>query len=65
MRTFETASRMHAEQLCTSCVYFSKNLDPTEYSVLMESKKCCGIGFLPGDSGCTEMRTDNSSARKS
>jgi len=49
---------------CEPCVYFSKNLDKAEYPELMEKQDHCGLGFLPGDSGCTEMRTDNCSARK-
>lgn len=51
--------------LCEPCVYFSKNLDKNEYSVLMEKNNLCGLGFLPGDNSCTEMRTDNCSTRKS
>ncbi len=48
---------------CDPCVYFSKNLDKSEYSV-PEKRDHCGLGFLPGDNGCTAMRTDNCSARK-
>ncbi len=57
-------SRSGPDGHCTSCVYFSKNLDTTEYPVLVEKSDHCGLGFLPGDSGCAEMRTDNCSARK-
>ncbi len=49
---------------CASCVYFSRNLDKTEYPVLMEKPDVCGLGFLPGDNGCTDMRTDNCSVRR-
>jgi hypothetical protein len=55
---------LHAEQLCTSCVYFSRNLDTREYPVLMQEKDQCGLGFLPGDGGCAEMRSDCCSVRK-
>ncbi len=50
---------------CAVCVYFSRNLEKTEYPVLMEKHEGCGLGFLPGDQACTEMRTDNCSVRKS
>jgi len=30
----------------------------------MEQPELCGLGFRPGDGGCTEMRTDNCSAKK-
>jgi len=55
---------MDGEQFCSPCVYFSSNLDPREYPVITEQKACCGLGFLPGDAGCTEMRTDNCGVRK-
>ncbi len=64
MRLMDSAKRMHGEQHCSPCVYFSRNLDATEYPVLMASKELCGLGFLPGDVGCAEMRTDNCSVRK-
>lgn len=65
VRTLSQQSRLNSDIHCTSCVYFSKNLDPAEYPVLMQSVGRCGLGFLPGDGGCAEMRTDNCSARKS
>lgn len=64
VRAFQQQSRLNPDTHCTSCVYFSKNLDKTEYPILMEKPAHCGLGFLPGDVGCTEMRTDNCSARK-
>jgi len=64
MRTLRKASRLDPDALCAPCVYYSKNLDATEYPVLMEQGDRCGLGFLPGDAGCTEMRTDNCSIRK-
>jgi hypothetical protein len=57
-------SRLISNANCIPCVYFSKNLDKTEYPALMEMPDQCGLGFLPGDEGCAEMRTDNCSARK-
>jgi hypothetical protein len=50
--------------LCELCVYFSKNLDKAEYPDLMEKQDHCGLGFLPDDPDCREMRTDNCSTRK-
>jgi len=64
MRTLQEQSRLHPDTLCAPCVYFSRNLDAVEYPVLMQSADRCGLGFLPGDNGCTEMRTDNCSAKK-
>lgn len=64
MKALQQHSRPHSDTHCTSCVYFSKNLDEKEYPVLMETAASCGLGFLAGDGGCTEMRTDNCSARK-
>jgi hypothetical protein len=64
MRTLRQHSRLETDTLCASCVYFSKNLDATEYPVLMEQEDRCGLGFLPGDSGCIEMRSENCSLRK-
>jgi len=63
LRTFDAARTM-AEQLCPTCVYFSRNLDTREYPVLMQETDQCGLGFLPGDDGCTEMRADCCSVRK-
>jgi len=56
--------RPNGGHLCSPCVYFSRNLDPTVYPVLAEQKESCGLGFLPGDAGCTEMRTDSCRIRK-
>lgn len=56
--------RSNPDGRCAPCVYFSKNLDPAEYPVLLEKTVRCGLGFIPGDVGCAEMRTDNCSARK-
>jgi hypothetical protein len=64
MRALGSHARSHGEQYCSPCVYFSTNLDPREYPVLDQQKPTCGLGFLPGDSGCTEMRTENCSVRK-
>ena len=57
-------SRLDPEALCSPCVYFTRNLDKTEYPLLFENKDCCGLGFIPGDTSCREMRTDNCSTRK-
>ncbi len=64
MRFLDFAKRNHGEQHCSPCVYFSRNLDAAEYPVIVESKEECGLGFLPGDGDCQEMRTDNCSVRK-
>lgn len=50
--------------LCSLCVYFSKNLDKTEYPAATEKQDGCGLGFFPEDDGCSEMRTENCSMRK-
>jgi hypothetical protein len=63
MRALQPKEQRPADtSLCEPCVYFSKNLDKAEY--LMEEQDLCGLGFLRGDSGCIEMRTDNCSTRK-
>ncbi len=64
MRLMDSRVRNHGEQYCSPCVYFSRNLDAAEYPVLMKKPDHCGLGFLPGDNGCNEMRTDNCSTRK-
>ena len=64
MRTLEQTSRLRPDTLCASCVYFSKNLDATEFPVLMDRPERCGLGFRPGDPGCSEMRTENCSTRR-
>jgi hypothetical protein len=56
--------RVDSEAVCSPCVYYSRNLDRTEYPVLMEKEDPCGLGFVLGDPDCSEMRTDNCSARK-
>ncbi len=56
--------RPNPDVYCQSCVYFSKNLDETEYPALTEKPDACGLEFLPGDDGCTGMRTDNCSVRR-
>lgn len=51
---------------CTPCVYFSGNID----SAKLQSDNSpaqpdrCSLDFMPGDSDCAEMRTNNCSARK-
>ena len=50
--------------LCEQCVYFSGNLDPSHFSSSKPSQNSCGLGFIPGDDKCNEMRTNNCSARK-
>ncbi len=64
MKVLQQHPRFDSETHCSPCVYFSRNLDTTEYPVLMEKQDYCGLGFIPGDAGCTEMRTDNCSTRK-
>ena len=65
MRALQQPSRIDPRALCAACVYFSKNLDTAEYPLLMKSADHCGLGFLPNDAGCREMRTNNCSTRKS
>ena len=64
MRALHSPSRLKDDTHCDPCVYFSKNLDRTEYPLLMARENRCGLGFLPGDACCAEMRTDNCSTRK-
>ncbi len=64
MKGDQQQSRLDPEVLCLSCVYFSRNLDKTECLCADEKQDCCGLGFIPGDESCTEMRTDNCSTRK-
>lgn len=53
--------------LCSTCVYHSMNIDRSLYDdkgagELPENS--CSLDFIPGDSGCNEMRTDNCGIRK-
>ena len=64
MNVFQQQPRLTPEEFCSSCVYFSKNLDKTEYPVLMVQQDQCGLGFSSGDANCSEMRTDNCSVRR-
>ncbi len=64
MKVLQQKSRIDPEAFCSPCVYFSRNLDTSEYPVLTEKRDQCGLGFIPGDAFCAEMRTDNCSARK-
>lgn len=50
--------------LCAPCVYYSKNLDPSIVPSSEEVQTPCGLGFVPGDEGCMEMRTNNCHMRK-
>ncbi len=64
-RVLQSGSRFRDQSFCQPCVYFSRNLDTAQYTVLLTpTDHRCGLGFLPGDDSCTEMRTDNCSARK-
>lgn len=63
MRTLQCPP-LAPETPCATCVYFGKNLDATEYPVLLQQEVRCGLGYLPDDPGCAEMCTDNCSARK-
>jgi len=65
MRTLHpNVSRDSVESLCEPCVYYSKNLD-LSFSPPPAPRYVCGLDFTPGDDNCTEMRTNNCSARKS
>jgi len=50
--------------LCAPCVYYSKNLDPSFFPSPDLSQPACGLGFIPGDDKCSEMRTNNCGMRK-
>ena len=50
--------------LCAPCVYFSKNLDLSFFPTGGPEQPTCGLGFLPGDERCAEMRTNNCGIRK-
>ncbi len=55
------------DTLCDSCVYHSMNLDPTLYEgkgIAALPEDGCSLDFIPGDNGCSEMRTNNCSARR-
>jgi len=64
MRALQQQSHPNPDPRCISCVYFSNNLDQVEFPALTKNDERCGLAFLPGDDNCTEMRTDNCSARK-
>ncbi len=57
-------SEQQSNSLCDSCVYFSRNLDPSYSSPNAPSQHSCGLDFIPGDDKCNEMRTNNCSTRK-
>jgi len=66
MRTLHpNISQDSVGSLCEPCVYYSKNLDPSFSPYSDTSRHACGMGFIPGDDTCTEMRTNNCSVRKS
>ncbi len=52
--------------ICEPCVYFSRNLDLTVVQSVAASVQpdACGLGFIPRDDGCNEMRTSNCSMKK-
>lgn len=64
LRVLRQRSRPDPESLCASCVYFGMNLDALEYPVPPEQEISCGLGYQPGEDGCSSMRTDNCSARR-
>jgi len=64
IRAMQNPSRLKDDTHCRQCVYFTKNLDEKEYPLLMTREDRCGLGFLPGDASCSEMRTENCSIRK-
>ena len=54
--------------VCTTCVYNSMNLDRSLYDgkgIGNLPEDGCSLDFVPGDEGCSEMRTSNCSMRKS
>jgi len=53
-----------AASLCTPCVYYSKNLDPSFSPLPGADEHVCELGFKPGDDKCNEMRTSNCGLRK-
>jgi len=54
----------HDASLCAPCVYYSKNLDPSFSPSSDQTHHACGLGYLPGDDNCIEMRTNNCGIRK-
>ncbi len=67
MKALQPNTKHPDSSLCEPCVYFSRNLDPANLgpdAAGMKNQNDCGLGFTPGDAGCTEMRTNNCSARK-
>lgn len=54
----------HSASLCSPCVYYSRNLDPSFSPSPEPSQHACGLGYLPGDDKCAAMRTNNCGLRK-
>jgi len=55
------------DPLCSICVYHTRNLDRALYDGTGTGdlpENGCSLDFIPGDSGCGEMRTGNCSIRK-
>ena len=65
MRTLQPENHQdRVTSLCAPCVYFSKNLDPSFLSPSENARDLCGLGYIPGDESCKEMRTNNCGMRK-
>jgi hypothetical protein len=55
------------DSLCGICVYHSMNLDCSLFDgkgIGELPENGCSLDFIPGDGGCSEMRTGNCSIRK-
>jgi hypothetical protein len=64
MRTLRPNNQEQVASLCAPCVYYSKNLDPSFTPSSEIAQHACGLGFVPGDDNCIEMRTNNCGGRK-
>jgi len=65
MKTLKSGKNQdHIDTLCGPCVYYSKNLDASFSPSSEPLRHVCGLGFLPGDDNCAEMRTNNCGMRK-
>ncbi|MDD1682507.1 MAG: hypothetical protein LUO98_01615 [Methanoregula sp.] len=64
MRTLQPNNQEQDASLCSPCVYYSKNLDPSFTPSAETAQHACGLEFDPGDDNCIEMRTNNCGRRK-
>ncbi len=68
MKTLQPHQQQQTDNsFCTICVYHSMNLDHSLYNgkgLADLPDDGCSLDFVPGDEGCSEMRTSNCSVRK-